>query len=72
MKTLEATKKAEAALNDLAHQSLSMERDVALMKKVVRLMAGRICLDEQGKTTMELNEQDVKTIKEICLKCNVF
>jgi len=72
MKTLRTSQSIDESLNELVRHSLGLERDNMLLKKALRTMAKNVCLNEDGKTTMELTVEDVELVKYACDTCNVF
>lgn len=61
------------SLNDDMLQSMvSLERQTAMLKKVIRIMAGSMALDEEGRTELQLSPEEAEFIKKICDEEQVF
>jgi len=72
MKTIDISQHLEKHLQDLVYHSVSLEHDNAMLKRVIRILANSMALDEQGNQTMQLSQEDADFVKRICDEANVF
>ena len=72
MRTIDIGQKIENNLNDLIKHSASLERDVADLKKVIRIMANAKALDTEGNVVEQYTQDEVDFIKRVVGRVNVF
>ena len=72
MKTIDIGEKIEAHLNDFIMHAASLERDVADLKRVIRIMANAKALDTEGNVVEQYTQQEADFIKRVVERTNVF
>ena len=72
MKTVDLGQRIENNLNDLLLHSASLERDVADLKRVIRIMANAKALDTDGNVVEQYTQEEADFIKRIVERVNVF
>lgn len=73
MKTgLNYHRQVEQLNNDILVHTVGMERQVAMLKKVIRVMAGSMALTETGQTELQLTPEEAEFIKRVCEEEQVF
>ena len=72
MKTIDLGQRIEGSLNELLLHSVSLERDVADLKKVIRIMANAKALDTDGNVVEQYTQEEADFIKRIVERVNVF
>lgn len=72
MKALRIAQKADQSLNELTEHALSLERDVMLLKKGLRLLASKMAFNEDGRVDLSITPEDEQTLKYVVEKCDVF
>ena len=72
MKTIDISQHLEKHLQELVFHSVSLERDNCMLKRVVRILAGSMAMDQEGNTSMQLTQQDAEFVKKVCDDTNVF
>ena len=72
MKTVDLGQRIESSLNELLLHSVSLERDVADLKKVIRIMANAKAFDTDGNVVEQYTQEEADFIKRIVERVNVF
>lgn len=72
MKTITMMQDIDDTLNKLTEHAVTLERDNMFLKKAIRTMANKMCVDDHGNTTMNLTQEDADFLKGVCDTCDVF
>lgn len=62
----------ENEIKNLSNYSISLERKNFYLKKALKLFAKNIALNENGKSEIELTQEESEFIKKICIDHDVF
>ena len=62
----------EGSLGDLAHHSLSLERDNRMLKDAIRTIAASMSLTQSGETTLSLTQTEADMLVRVCTVCDIF
>lgn len=72
MRTLELTRVVEKAMNEMVLHSISIERQNATLKKVIRVLASSVEVTEDGRSEMILTQEQADFIQKSCDELRVF
>ena len=69
---IDHTIKIHEKINDLSNHAISLERENFKLKQVIRTIAKKMALDESGRSTIELTQNEADFIKKTCIETNLF
>lgn len=69
---IDHTSKIHEKVNELCNHSISLERENFKIKKAIRVLAKNMALDESGRSTIELTQEEADFIKKTCIETNLF